>query len=476
MPKYLDIANQLRDQILSGQLIVGSRLPSIREASARYDAGINTIRRVYEQLEDWRLVNVKPKSGYFVSQARLHTKEPPTSEPSSGKACVVRTSIPVRLNASVSNGPKPTLGPAVQSPELMPMTEINKLITKTSKHYPERCHSYAAPPGSPELRQTIAARMSEIGVRVTAEEIIITSGAKEAVYLSIKAAAPPGSIVVVESPAYYALLEVLSSLHLKAIEVASDAVSGLNLEQLEHTLSKYDVAAVALCSNYSNPLGYTMSDDKKKALYEIIQRHDVMLIEDDVYGDLCFCPPRPKAIKSFDEEGRVLYCGSFSKTISPGLRLGWAIAGKLAERVELLKLVVNQTTAMLPQLVVADFLASGAYDRHLRSIRSRLAQQCSDAIQSIEKHFPESVKISAPTGGHVLWIELPKEVDAMDLYEQALEYEIQIAPGPIFSATGGFRNYMRINTGFPWTAELDKQVQILAELIENQCHPVLNTE
>ncbi len=467
MSLYQQIADQLYTQITSGQLPVGSRLLSIREASVQYSASINTIRRAYELLEDRRVVQVHPKSGYEVTGLLPTGKQRPSSQPTSGKACVVRTSIPVRLNSAVSDGPVPTLGPAVQSPELMPMTEINRLITQVSRYYPERCHSYAAPPGALELRQAIAARLGEINIQATADEILITSGAKEAVYLSIKAATQPGDLVAVESPAYYALLEVLSSLNLKAIEIATDAEAGLNLDQLEHVLTKHDVKALVLCSNYSNPQGYTMSDPRKQAVYDMIQRHDILLIEDDVYGDLCFSPPRPKAFKSFDRDGRVMYCGSFSKTISPGLRLGWAIPGQLYSKVELLKLVVNQTTAMLPQLVVAEFLSSGGYDRHLRSIRSRLAKQCSQALQSIETHLPESVKVSTPSGGHVLWLELAKSVNAVELSEQALLQGIQIAPGPIFSASGGFQNYFRINTGFPWTAELDQQIARLGKLLQH---------
>ena len=239
MYRYLAIATQLQAQITSGQLPMGTRLPSIREACQQHRASINTIRRAYELLEDWRLVAVKPKSGYYVGNAHARSRDLPSNPPAAGQVCVVRTSIPVRLNACVSDGPTPTLGPAVQSPELMPMTQINKLLAKVSRSYPDWCHSYAAPPGSTELRRAIAAHLADIGIGVTAEEIIVTSGAKEAVYLSVKAVAQPGAIVVVESPAYYALLEVLSSLRLKVIEVASDAQTGLNLDQLEHVLSKF---------------------------------------------------------------------------------------------------------------------------------------------------------------------------------------------------------------------------------------------
>lgn len=463
--KYQEIASTISRQIHSGQLKRGTKLPSIRDAAGQFSVSINTIKRVYQVLEDWRLVTVRPKAGYFVSEKPAQRLLMPRTQQTSDQAFEVKTSIPVRLNASVAIGPDPTLGPAVQSPKLMPTALINKLTTKVMKQFSDRCHSYAAPPGSLELRQAIARRMFDIGIEATEDNIVITSGAKEAVFLSIKAVTGPGDVVAVESPAYYALLEVLRALGLKAVEIASDASEGINLQQLEHCLKKFKIAAVAVSGNYSNPIGCTIPDWKKQALCQLIAKHNVPLVEDDVYGDLCFCPPRPKAIKSFDRNGLVMYCGSFSKTISPGLRLGWSIAGKAQKEIELLKLVVNQTTSMIPQLVVAEFLETGAYDRHLRGIQSQLASQSHAAVNSIEKHFPADTRLSAPEGGHVLWLELNKDVKAKQLYEDLLDRGVQIAPGPIFSATGGFGNFIRVNTGFPWTEQLDRQIQTIAQML-----------
>jgi DNA-binding transcriptional MocR family regulator len=220
-----------------------------------------------------------------------------------------------------------------------------------------------------------------------------------------------------------------------------------------------------MVSNFSNPTGSLMPDSTKRELVELLSRYDVPLVEDDVYGDLSFQTPRPRAIKAFDTEGRVLYCGSFSKTLSPGLRLGWSIPGRYQQQLQLMKLVINQATSVAPQLVAAEFLETGAYDRHLRQLRRRFQEQMEDAMRAIHACFPASVQVSMPQGGHVLWIELPKQCDSLKLYHQAAEEGIQFAPGPIFSPTGGFRNFMRINTGFPWNPRLQRQVKRLGSML-----------
>ncbi len=271
--------------------------------------------------------------------------------------------------------------------------------------------------------------------------------------------------MAIESPAYYALLEVLQSLGLKAVEIACDGQTGMQLDHLDHVLGKYNVAAVAMVSNFSNPTGSLMPEENKRRLVEILNRYQVPLVEDDVYGDLAYQGPRPRAVKAFDTQGRVLYCGSFSKTLSPGLRLGWAIPGRYTPQFQLMKLVVNQCTSVVPQLVAAEILESGAYDRHLRKVRSQFAEQMDDALRAIRNCFPPGIRASRPQGGHVLWIELPRQVDAMSMYHELSTEDIQFAPGPIFSPSGAFRNFIRLNTGFPWSPVLHRQVERMGDYI-----------
>jgi DNA-binding transcriptional MocR family regulator len=311
----------------------------------------------------------------------------------------------------------------------------------------------------------VARRGIDTGYSVSPEEVVITSGAKEAVYLSIRAVTRPGDTVAIESPAYYALLEVLASLGLRAAEVASHPRHGIDLDHLAAVLAGRRVAAVAMVSNFSNPTGSCMTDEAKRRLVELLEAYDVPLVEDDVYGDLVFHGPRPRAVKAFDRHGLVLYCGSYSKTVSPGLRVGWAIPGRYQNRLELLKLVVNQATAPAPQLAVAAFVESGGFDRHLRRVRRMYADQMEHTIRAVTRCFPAQTRVSRPEGGHVLWVQLPAGVDSMDLHETAALAGIRIAPGPMFSPRGGYRSFIRLNTGFPWRPSIERQIETLGELV-----------
>jgi DNA-binding transcriptional MocR family regulator len=223
-----------------------------------------------------------------------------------------------------------------------------------------------------------------------------------------------------------------------------------------------------MVSNFSNPTGSCMTDQAKRRLVGLLDHHDVPLVEDDVYGELVFDGPRPTAVKAFDTAGRVLYCSSYSKTLSPGLRVGWSIPGRYQNEVELLKLVVNQATATAPQLAVAAFLDSGGCDRHIRRVRRMYRQQMASTIDAVERYFPDSTRLTRPEGGHVLWVQLPPGVDAMDLYRAAVEQGVRIAPGPMFSPTHGYRNFIRLNTGFPWSEKTDLQMATLGRLVADR--------
>ncbi|MFN3148825.1 PLP-dependent aminotransferase family protein [Bremerella sp.] len=461
---YYQLADKLRRLIQSGAFEPGEKLPSIRRLSEEHRVSLNTAKSALALLEDWRTIEVRPQSGHYVRRPPEELPKLSSTQPN-GEACVIQTNIPTRMNAAIGSGAEPTLGAAVQSTQLMPLTVLNKSYQKVMRDLPDACFGYDGVPGHETLRKSIAKRGTEAGYVVSPDDIVITSGAKEAVYLSIKCVAPPGSIVAIESPAYYALLEVLQSLGLKAVEVACDPETGIQLDHLDHVLGKYDISACTIVSNFSNPTGSLMPEENKKRLVEILNRYQVPLVEDDVYGDLSFRSPRPRAVKAYDTEGRILYCGSFSKTLSPGLRLGWCIPGRYLQQFQLMKLVVNQCTSVAPQLVAAEILETGAYDRHLRKVRAQFAEQMDDALRAVRNCFPEGVRASRPLGGHVLWIEMPRHVDAMQMYHTLSEEGIQFAPGPIFSPSGAFKNFIRINTGFPWSPFLHRQVERMGQYI-----------
>jgi DNA-binding transcriptional MocR family regulator len=207
-----------------------------------------------------------------------------------------------------------------------------------------------------------------------------------------------------------------------------------------------------------------MPDENKQRLVEILARRDVPLIEDDINGGLHHADHRPRAAQSFDKAGRVMLCGSFSKTLAPGYRVGWVVPGRYYEKVKALKLTSTLATGSLPQLAIAEFMANGGYDHHLRSLRRNFAIQLHRMSEAIAHTFPEGTKLTRPAGGFVLWVELPEKVSALELHRRALAENISIAPGPMFSAKQSFQNFVRLNCGHAWSSKTERAIDTLARL------------
>jgi DNA-binding transcriptional MocR family regulator len=305
-----------------------------------------------------------------------------------------------------------------------------------------------------------------MGCTFSPRDINITCGALEAINLALRAVARPGDAIAVESPTYFGILQSAGSLDMKVIEIPTHPQDGMNLDELDAAIRKHRVKACIAMSNCHNPLGYVLPDKYKKALAELTARRDVALIEDEVYGDLTFTGPRPRPVKAFDRKGNVLVCSSFSKILCPGYRLGWVMAGRYRVEVERLKMLTTVATPSLPQMVVAEFLETGGYDRHLKRLRTTLQSQVEGVRQAISKYFPEGTRISRPAGGYMLWVELPRRISALKLYHAALEQHISILPGAIFSVTGRYRNHIRINCGQSWSDAHDRALLTLGHLCE----------
>jgi len=465
--RYVELADHLAGLIEAGTFGPGDRIPSLRQLREQHAVSLTTVVDACRVLEDRGLVESRPRSGYFVLTSARSDGQAPAPGPRSLRSRRVGAPLSLRLNLGIGSPQRPTLGAAVQGPELMAVPALNRLVSQAMRLHPVESHAYDAPPGTPALRGAIARRASTAGYTVIADEVVITNGAKEAVYLSIRAVTRPGDTVAIESPAYYALLEVLASLDLSVVEVPSDSRRGLDLTALRAVLSRHRLAAVALVSNFSNPSGSCMTDDAKAALVSLLDEYDVPLVEDDVYGDLAFDGRRPKAIKAFDQRGSVLYCASYSKSVSPGLRVGWAVPGIYQDAVEHLKLVVNQATATAPQLALAAFLDSGRLDRHLRRIRPAFRHQMEAVIDAVHRHLPAETRHTEPSGGHVLWLQVPG-VESLILYEAAAREGIHFAPGPLFAAGDRYNDCLRLNTGFPFTDDTDAQIRRLGVLISEQ--------
>jgi len=301
---------------------------------------------------------------------------------------------------------------------------------------------------------------------VQPEEVIVTTGCLEAITICLKAVTKPGDTVAVECPIYFGIYQAAESLGLKVVEITSCSVNGIDLDCLEEAIENYSIKACIVVPNFNNPLGSCMPDENKKKLVDIITKHNIPLIEDDIYGEMYFGKSRPKTCKYFDKKGLVMHCSSLSKSLAPGYRIGWTIPGKFFDEVRQVKRGLNISSPSLTQAAVAHFLKIGRYEYHLKNLRKALHTQCLRYMQAIIEYFPADTKISRPHGGFVLWLQLNKKINSFKLRTEAMKHRISIVPGRIFSANCNYTHFIRISFGKPWSEDVDYGLMMLGKLIK----------
>lgn len=467
LPVYERLAGLLDDMIQSRSLRAGDRMPSVRQFSLQQRVSVPTALRAYVALETRGLIEAKPKSGFYVRARQADFAPEPTKSPVTPKATVVGSDDPVAsLLSDHCNSRLVPFGAALPSAELLPGIKLTRTMAAIGRKLGARSIDYDMAPGTETLRRELSRRSLAWGCTLKADDFVVTVGATEAVSLALRATCQPGDTVIVESPTYFGLASMLRELNLKALAIPVDSAQGIDLEILQKTLRKTRVAACVLIPNIHNPIGFVMPDERKRQVIEICARHGVTIIEDDTYGDLQYEGTRARCLKAFGES--VILCGSYSKKLAPGYRVGYIAAGKWQSRVHALKQASTLNGALLPSLAIAEFLKNGGYDRYLRSVRQSYRNQVEKMREAIVETFPEGVCLSRPKGGFLLWCEFPIEVDAIKLFKQARDAGISIAPGPLFSPTGGFRNFIRINCGYPWSAAIERAVGVLGHLAKKQ--------
>lgn len=468
MHRYQQVARQLEQVIRAGTFRPGDRLPSIREACLRHRVSTTTAVQAYLMLENEGLIEARPKSGFFVRprfQERL--PEPVASRPPRAVTAISVGALQSRLFDAYRQPGVVPFGSAAPSPELLPVEKLSRTLAAVSRAAGGRGLGYDMPPGVEPLRRAIARRSLETGVSLGPEDVITTCGGTEALLLCLRAVTSPGDVVAVESPTYFGVLHALQELGLKAAEIPMHPRDGLDLDALAQAVKARRIAACVALPNFANPSGTLMPEAHKQRLIEILAGREIPLIEDDVFGELHFDSERPRVAQAYDRKELVLLCSSFSKTLAPGYRVGWIATGaRYYQRVRTLKLASTMATATLPQLAVAEFVTNGGYDHYLRSVRRVYERQLAQVSEAIAEAFPPGVKITRPRGGFVLWVELPPQVDSLRLDELALSAKISIAPGPLFSAQLGFRNFIRLSCANPWTASAQGAIETLGRLVK----------
>jgi len=464
--RYEKLAADLAGMIAGGTLRHGDRLPSVRRLSQERRLSVSTVVQALRQLEDRGMVEARPQSGYFVRRAPAARAEP--AQRSTPEAAVP-VDVTQRLVRVLQAGMKPGVAPlaaALPSPSLLPVAALHRLYAGVARRHPKLLEGGShINMDEPALVRQLVRRSLAWGGPLSGDEIVITNSCTEALGLCLRAVTQPGDTVAVESPAYYLMLQLLETLGLKALEIPTDPRTGVSVEALDLATRDGRVAACLLVPNASNPLGSVMPDEKKRLLATLTAARGVAVIEDDIYGDLHFGSQRPWPIKAFDTAGNVLLCSSFSKSLSPSLRIGFVAAGRYRPALALQKTITSGGTNPLTQHVLAEYLESGAYERHLRGLRRNYETQVECMRQALTRHFPAETRMTQPQGGYVLWVELPEDVDTTALHEMAVARGLAFVPGELFSASGMYRNCLRLNCGNPHTPEIDDAVRRLGQLI-----------
>lgn len=465
---YEQIASTISSMIETGTLQPGDQIPSVRQLSTTQGVSISTVTHAYRILEDRGLIKAQPQSGFYVRAIdRIPATEPTITIPPK-YCCRVDTADQVmRLITSLSEPDVVPLGAALPAPELLPNGRLGSHLARVAHDIAHQTPTYD-PLGYPPLRRVFAQRGLLSGCAFDDADVVVTNGCMEALSLSLQAATEPGDTVAIESPSYFGVLLLLEKLGLQALELPTSPQTGVCLDGAREALQREEVSALLLIPNYSNPTGSLMPETHKRALYNLLVEHDLPLIEDDIYGDLYFGDARPKPVKAFDRDDRVLYCSSFSKTIAPGYRIGFVTAGRYGREVAALKTAHTASTASPMQRAVAEFIDQGGYEKHLRSLRRQYRDNLTRMRQAVANAFPDGTQVTNPQGGFLLWVEMPGEINATCLSDQAYDHGISIAPGTLFAPSATYDHCFRLNGGRLWTEPIEDAIATLGDLAHKQ--------
>ncbi|MGO0792506.1 PLP-dependent aminotransferase family protein [Herbaspirillum seropedicae] len=472
-PLYRRLADHYQSAIQAGTLVAGDRMPSVRDLMRQHQVSLSTALQTLRHMEEGGWLEARPRSGYFVRQPRRSAIRP-VQEPKSllaidaGQFVGIHERVSKYIALRQAGAPHIDLSGMTCAPQLYAVETLKQAAMRALRERPELLTSAMPHNGNATFRQAVARRALNAGMRIDTEEVVVTHGCIEALNLALRAVAGPGDTIAVESPTYFGLLQALENLGMKALEIPTSPHTGISVEALELAVRTYgNIKAVVVVPNLQNPLGCIMPEDHKDQLVRLCEQLKLPLIEDDAYTELADGSVTPSSLKSRDRNGNVIYCASLNKVLAPGMRLGWMNGGRWHERVKMLKFTHTRANEEWTQVTAADFIASPAYDRHLRRLRQMLKQQRERMAESIAAYFPEGTRLNLPNGGVGLWVELPVQVCSQQLFERALAEGVGVSPGAIFSNSSRYGHFVRICCGHPFNRELDQALRRLGGLVHH---------
>lgn len=464
---YQQLEQQLTEQIESGQLALGSRLPSVRQLCSEQGLSKSTVLTAYARLEAAGLISARAKSGYFVCyQPQSGIPEVTDVAPMTPAYVSVDSVLLDIMEQSAAFDICPAAGDAPSNENLR-----RCLARAVRRQRSGQQHYYDEPAGLSGLRQQLVRRCGESGSQLNADQLVVTGGCQHSLMLALMAVTRPGDTVAVESPGFYGVLQLIESLGLKAVEIPASTSTGISPDALEMALQHWQISALVTMPGFATPTGACMPDEHKQRLVALLAERDIAIIEDDIYGDLTFGLQRPRSLHSFAQAqgyDGVLLCSSVSKSLSRDLRIGWIAPGRYLQQIKKLKLVTQLASSQSSQYGLQMFMEEGGYDRHIRQRRQQLAEQCQQLQQLIQSSFDVPVQMSQPRGGMALWLELPDHLNTMELYNRARQEGISITPGSLFTSQQRYQNCMRLSFSQPWNKRRVEALEKLGKLLLNK--------
>ncbi|MES2527812.1 MAG: PLP-dependent aminotransferase family protein [Bdellovibrionota bacterium] len=466
MKKYQKLALKLETDIAGGIFAPGEKLPSIRQLSKDTKLSINTVERALELLEGRGFISIKSQSGSFVKKENIRKNIPAEKWTYTPQTVKVDEFIRflLELTSSVSSIP---FGLGFLDTDFYPHRAVKKVATKLMREEPEVIGRYSHPPGEWAYRLSVSKYLAKHGTHISPNEIVATNGTIDGIMTALRAICVPGDTVLIEIPQFWTVLQIIETLKLKVVEVPAHPVTGIDLDKLRAAVKSGKVKAAVVMPNFNNPLGCIVSDAHKKEMVSILTSKDIAIIENDAYSDLVHNGKRPKSLKEFGDPSQIITCSTFSKTISPGLKIGWMAPGKYFDEIQRIQRSTSTGVSRLSQMIVARYLGTKEHERNLLQLRTECGKQLNRMGETVLKHFPKGTWISSPKGGLVLWIGLPMNVDGVELFRRSISRKIVVCPGDIFSASGYHKNHIRINCGLRWTPKIENALIELGNMVKD---------
>lgn len=452
-------------QIEDEQWRANERLPSIRALAIRYNVSKISVQKALHTLEARGLVYVKVKSGYFVSPLKEQQKSSQNLlKIDKPKLVDVPEVFYEIMDRTAAFDISPQNLDTARTPNHLLL--LNRFISRALRKRPQNnAWYYGEPTGHFPLRHQISEHYRRRELNISAEDICITSGCQNSLFLALMATCQPGDIVAIESPAFYGVLQLLQHLKLKVVELPSSYTIGLTAEVLEEATKKWQIKACVLTASFATPTGALIPSKEKRKIAALAIDKNIIIIEDDIYGDLGF-HSKVEPLKNYDTQGDFILCSSFSKSLSRDLRIGWIVAGKHLKKIAAMKLVYQLSTSQAIQFGLANFLAEGHFERHLQQYRKVLLNQREQLTSAIADHWAVSTTFTVPDGGLAIWLQLPQEIDTFLLYKHAISAGIVITPGRLFSSVNKFSNCLRLSFAHPTTGHRLQALISLGQLCE----------